>query len=483
MTATAAPDFTQKNHSKHLVGPLLAIGAVTIWRVTCLAFNPIDLFVDESQYWLWGQELAFGYYSKPPLIGWVIRLFNEIGQSDAAFWVRLPAQIFHGLTGVLVALVARSSWKTPAAAWAGAVYVTLPGVSVLAFFVSTDDLVLTAFALALLALVRLQATPSLTWALVLGAAIGFGVLAKYAMVFAVGILLALQASPRHRIAGRDLAAAAIVAALTVLPHLLWNVQNGLITFSHTADNADWKGIAWNWSGLAEFIGTQIIAFGIILGPAYVIAVVYARRRGQEYGLLLWFSLPIFLAISLQAVIEGANGNWAAPAFVAGTVLAAGWLLQSAPRLFIISLALNTVIALALPLTTIWADRLVMGDKLIYERALRWSHLSGEAFAIARDRQVLDLIARERAILADLVYHSKGTEITVHAWPPAGQPRNHYAFTRPVADNVEIAIFVGEHIPATCPHEKLGAFTPPAQTKQKRPTFYFVVEKSCWENGS
>ena len=52
---------------------LILVAAVTAARLTLLAFNRTDLFVDESQYWLWGQNLDFGYYSKPPLIGWVIR--------------------------------------------------------------------------------------------------------------------------------------------------------------------------------------------------------------------------------------------------------------------------------------------------------------------------------------------------------------------------------------------------------------------------
>ena len=87
---------------------LLCILVVTAWRVILLAFNGTDLFVDEAQYWLWGQELAFGYYSKPPLIGWVIRASTELGASDSSFWVRLPAPLFHAATGiVMICITAR----------------------------------------------------------------------------------------------------------------------------------------------------------------------------------------------------------------------------------------------------------------------------------------------------------------------------------------------------------------------------------------
>lgn len=51
------------------VTPAFAIVvAITLIRWGLLAFDRTDLYVDESQYWLWGQHFAFGYYSKPPLI-------------------------------------------------------------------------------------------------------------------------------------------------------------------------------------------------------------------------------------------------------------------------------------------------------------------------------------------------------------------------------------------------------------------------------
>ena len=43
-----------------------------------------DLVLDEAQYWTWSRELAFGYFSKPPMIAWVIRGTSELcGNSEA----------------------------------------------------------------------------------------------------------------------------------------------------------------------------------------------------------------------------------------------------------------------------------------------------------------------------------------------------------------------------------------------------------------
>ena len=58
---------------------LLGVALVTLWRLALLPFDRADLFVDDAQYWFWGQALDWGYYSKPPLIGWIIRLSTSLG--------------------------------------------------------------------------------------------------------------------------------------------------------------------------------------------------------------------------------------------------------------------------------------------------------------------------------------------------------------------------------------------------------------------
>ena len=62
-------------------GATLALAALVLltgWRIAWLVVDPSELYVDEAQYWFWGTELAFGAYSKPPLIGWLIRAATEL---------------------------------------------------------------------------------------------------------------------------------------------------------------------------------------------------------------------------------------------------------------------------------------------------------------------------------------------------------------------------------------------------------------------
>ena len=80
---------------------LAGVALVTLWRLALLPFDSRDLFVDEAQYWFWGRELAWGYYSKPPLIGWITAALDR-DRLGRAFWLRAPLPLIHAATAVVV---------------------------------------------------------------------------------------------------------------------------------------------------------------------------------------------------------------------------------------------------------------------------------------------------------------------------------------------------------------------------------------------
>src|SRR5262245_39293319 len=51
---------------------------------------PLDLAPDEAHYWLWSRHLDASYYSKGPLVAWLIRCSGELF-GDGPVAVRLPA--------------------------------------------------------------------------------------------------------------------------------------------------------------------------------------------------------------------------------------------------------------------------------------------------------------------------------------------------------------------------------------------------------
>src|SRR5438093_1008017 len=87
-----------------LAAAILAV--LTVIRLVGLKLSVVDLFFDEAQYWTWSRELAFGYFSKPPLLAWAIAAAERVcGGSEAC--IRAPAPIFYFGTSLLVYAVAR----------------------------------------------------------------------------------------------------------------------------------------------------------------------------------------------------------------------------------------------------------------------------------------------------------------------------------------------------------------------------------------
>ncbi len=84
---------------------LYAVFAVTLARLFWLVHGGADLYPDEAQYWLWSLHPAWGYYSKPPLVAWLIALSTyAFGDGEAA--VRLAAPLLHFATALVVFHVA-----------------------------------------------------------------------------------------------------------------------------------------------------------------------------------------------------------------------------------------------------------------------------------------------------------------------------------------------------------------------------------------
>jgi hypothetical protein len=460
---------------------LAGIALVTLWRVALLPFDRADLFVDDAQYWLWGKELAWGYYSKPPLIGWILGLSTGMG-GDAPFWIRLPLPLIHAGTAVLVMLIACRLWDARVGAVAGLAWVSLPGVSLGSLLVSTDTPMLFCFALGSLAFLILSEQRSAGWAMTMGAAVGGGLLAKYAMVyFAVTAAVMAAALPAARISWRDAGLAAGVALLVVAPNLAWNRANGFATLQHTADNASWDGPLLRPLALLEFWAGQ----AAVAGPVILVAWLAALRLARRDARLAWavaLSVPTFAIVSLQALRAGANANWAAAGHV-GVVLAGVALLAARPRWLAAGLGLNLAIALALPLAATRADSLRLGDRIVMERYVGRAAVSLRAAEIARAEGLGTIVSDSRDILADLFYTLREEGFRLYARPVEGFPPHHYAQRYPLPPGDGPVLLVTRRgAPPECADGAEPVLVAQWRLEQgytRAPIYAFRVPRSCW----
>lgn len=426
------------------------VAAVTVARIVALWFDATDLFVDESQYWLWAQNLDLGYYSKPPLIAWVIRGSTALFGSDAPFFVRLPGAVLHGLTALILGAVAAQVTSGRAAFWTAASYVTLPMAALGSILISTDTVMAPFFAGALLFHLRAVRSGRAGAAVIAGVLAGFSILAKYAGVYLLlGFGLAALFVPGMRLAPRTWLVLLAACAATVMPNLLWNLANDLATVAHTMDNVGWvRDESWlsrlNPAGLAEFLLSQFAVAGPVVFGALLWG--YARPGAGELRGLALISAPALFIVCMQALLDKAYANWAVASYFAGTVLAVAVLLARAPRLLPVSLAVNGAVSVILPLLVMLAPWPVSGEKPLLARYLGRADLSRQAIAMAEARGAAIVAAADRDILADLFYTGRETGLTFAALAPEGRPRNYYERRFPLGRTAQPVLLVADRAP-------------------------------------
>lgn len=255
---------------------------------------------DEFLYIMLGRNPDWGYWSIPPVTGWVSWLGqNIIGDGQGS--IRFLAALFSGATVFLCCLMARDmGGKRSAQIFAGVAATTgLAGIRSGHLFqpVGIDIFF---WALASWVLIRYLKSGKGTWLLGLGAVVGFGFLNKYTVLFlmaamAIGLLL----TPARKVFTKKYTwVGAGLALLIVLPNLWWQWDHNFPVSFHLSELAEDQ--LSNVSPV-NFLLDQLLIhlFSVLIWlPGYYFLL--RQKAGSLYRPLGWFALAtvvLFLATS------------------------------------------------------------------------------------------------------------------------------------------------------------------------------------------
>ena len=413
---------------------LYAVAAITLVRIAVLMTTPLQLYPDEAQYWWWAQTPDFGYFSKPPLIAWLIWISTSLmGESEWA--IRISAPLLHAATALVMFAIGKRAADVRVGFWSALAYATLPGVSYSSGLVSTDVPLLFCWAVALYALLRAMEETGWRWPVLCAIAVGYGLLAKYAMLyFIVGSVCAAFVSPKMRallLSWRGLAIL-LIGLLLLAPNIAWNASHGFPTVSHTESNADWSHARFTIANAGGFLGAQFGVFGPVLMAAFAVAVWrLARGARHETGLVLAaFALPPILTMTVQAFISEANANWAATAYISATPLAIAVLLGTARRWGLsLSFAVNGVAMAVLWLVLISpATGDVLGVGNAFKREQGWRQLGLAVTQAAAAGHYDAIVSANRSIAAELTYYARSRSIPLRVWDRDLHADDHFQMT-------------------------------------------------------
>lgn len=292
-----------------------------------------DLAGDEAYYWDWGRRPDWGYYSKPPMIGWLMGMVGWL-TNDADWGIRGAALVLG--TGTLAAffLLTRTLYDARTGFMAAVLMLLTPASAGLNLFLTIDaPLLLTWTAALLLFWFAAQKPTCWTRWLALALVIGIGTLSKQMMlVFPVLMVVFASISKEDRALLRNprMWIAIILGALFLTPVLWWQQQHQWITLEHTAHHFDSKSLDFiGWlSRTLEWPGVQALVYSPVTWAALMMVLWLGMShwkvmtRSERY--LLIFSAPALIIFTLLALRQRINPNWPAVFYVPAFILVAAW---------------------------------------------------------------------------------------------------------------------------------------------------------------
>jgi len=316
--------------------------AVRYWFV---ASGQLNLVQDEAQYWDWIRRPQLSYYSKGPLIAWVIATWCEVfGNTELG--VRFGAII--GMTGIQAALyigVSRVWQERTLALFVLFVAATIPLMNGLGILMTTDNPLIFwwtvgFFALAAATRNKPDYSPSNWPFIILAISLAMGILAKYMMLAFLGLgtvyalILHFRGQLPPRFWSRFILASLIGTVIGLLPIVLWNMQNDWVGFKHVAKLSTGKPKPFELriGPFFEMLGAQIG----LLAPWWFVFVIVGGwraikkgirgpigafdqryRRNLQSALFFW---PLWGAITLWTLKSKTEANWTAVSFLAASIL-------------------------------------------------------------------------------------------------------------------------------------------------------------------
>lgn len=423
------------NLHSHFQKLALILCALLAFRLTALFFFPWGLHGDEAQYWAWAQDLDFGYFSKPPMIAWLIAFTTGLF-GDAEWAVRLSAPFLHIATSLMIFLSGRRLFNSEIGFWAALIYTLMPAVWLSSYIMSTDASLLLCWAIALHAWACLRDQGGWIYIWQLGLALGFGLLSKYAMAFmipVIGLAILFDKPSRKALLNLRGGLVLVICSLIIFPNIFWNMTHEFATLAHTAENTNLEQDLFHPEEVLKFWGDQFGVFGLLPLPMLLIALL-AAYKGELGSTAKWVatfsSLPLIL-ITAQALLSRANANWAVTAYVAAPILVAIWASQTPRRLAWLKWGLVGQTAVVLVIGSIASHETLTDSAGVHNSVKRlraWPETAAAIQTRLEDTDYAYVAADNRLLFYSLNYYGAGNP-QLKMWSLNASPAHHANLTQ------------------------------------------------------
>lgn len=294
----------------------------------------INLFTEEAQYWLWSQNMAWHYYSKPPMVAILNYISTGIfGNTELA--VRLNA-ILCGIGISWITYLFGSYLYSPKVGfWSALVIQAMPVWWLASGFHMTDSSLTFFWALSIYLTYRGIVEEKRSWWIWAGIASALALMAKLMMLFFLPVVFIFllyakvwkkQKSNFYLYIG--------ISLLGFIPALIWNWQNDFDTFKHLAALAgaggNNKGGGFDPSNplkwFFEYWSGQLAIISVFLLPVWFLAIRQLfREKDQASIYLILPGILIFAVFAILSFVKRVEVNWPIFAYVGLAVVLGNWI--------------------------------------------------------------------------------------------------------------------------------------------------------------
>lgn len=295
----------------------------------------LSLAPDEAQYWTWSRHLDFGYYSKPPLIAWQIRLTTALfGNTELG--VRIGSLIY-GFLQALILYKIESLLKNPF--WAAITMAFSPLGIFLSFAATTDPGSIFFLTLALYMLLKGGRFSLCGLCIMLGALYNWRIFFFWPL-----LLVCLPFFPKLR--SKKLIGAIAISLIALVPTLYWNGAHDFATFKHVFETTAKATTGKNRGNFFDFLGSQM---GIISPVFFVLMVISLLRRHKKWELAFCSCITgACLFYYLFSFFSKIQPNWALYLYPPGFAVMAYYSNKKALHIGTWVSVVLTAIALSIP---------------------------------------------------------------------------------------------------------------------------------------
>lgn len=327
---TLLPPLSQPGRSRVLAGLLLLSIVRTVYLMLC----PLELIPDEAYYWDWSRQLDWSYYSKPPMIAWLIALATSCA-GTSEFAIRLPATLLGTLGLWCVYELGRQIYDHRTGVLALVIVAAVPGMTALCLLMTIDAPFLVAWTTSVYCFWRMFGGDrvDLRWLIPAIITTGLGLLTKQTALglFPLAVLfLATERSDRRKLSSVAFALWVGGSLACMAPVLWWNYSHDWITVEHTRSHfgANPMSLMRRVTFVTEFVTGQFgVLSPIVCSQLLVVTGVALTRFPQlqrrERFLLCFGGVPL-VGITALSLFQRVQPNWPVALHLTGIILLAAW---------------------------------------------------------------------------------------------------------------------------------------------------------------